>query len=144
MSRLRAILAVHLMLLKNEKILLSRRFHTGFADGNYSLVAGHVEKNETILQAMIREAKEEVMIDIDKSELRIVQVMYRKSGDEERIDYFIVCTTWNGDIVNNEPNKCDDLGWFNINQLPFNTVPYIRHAIRMYKESEYFSEFGWD
>ena len=77
--------AVHLFLMKENKILLSRRYNTGFQDGNYSLVAGHMEENETIKQAMIREALEEANIILDSEKLEIIQVMHRKTETEERI-----------------------------------------------------------
>jgi 8-oxo-dGTP pyrophosphatase MutT (NUDIX family) len=54
MSRFKCPLAVHLFLIKDEKVLLLRRFNTGYEDGNYSVIAGHLEGNENYLQAMIR------------------------------------------------------------------------------------------
>ena len=51
--------AVYLVLFKDGKTLLSRRYKTGWRDGNYSLVAGHVDGKEPATEALIREVKEE-------------------------------------------------------------------------------------
>ena len=42
------------------EILLHQRKNSGFFDGHYSLVAGHMENGETIHAAAIREAQEEI------------------------------------------------------------------------------------
>lgn len=91
---------------------------------------------------MIREAREEAAITIKKEDLEVVQVMHRKSTDNERIDFFLACRAWEGDIKNLEKDKCDDLSWFNIDQLPVNTIPYIKFAIENYKNRVNFSEFN--
>lgn len=143
MERFSMLVAVHLFLIKDDKILLLRRFNTGFADGCYSVVAGHVDGNETVIKAMQREAKEEANITIDDSQLKVVQVMHRKCEKCERIDYFFVCNEWSGEIANNEPNKCDDLSWFSLHDLPHNTVDYVNSAINNYLNGVSFSLFGW-
>ena len=51
--------SVHLLLVRTGRILLLRRYNTGYEDGNYSLVAGHIEGGEELKAAMIREAREE-------------------------------------------------------------------------------------
>lgn len=134
--------AVHLFLVKEDKIVLSRRYNTGYEDGNYSVIAGHVDGNEDLKSAMIREAKEEAGIAIYPNDLNIVGAMHRKSGDE-RVDFFLVASVWQGQLKNMEPNKCDDLSWFEINRLPNNMVPYVKKAIENYMIGMQFDMFGW-
>jgi len=74
--------AVYIILIKGEKVLLSRRFNTGWMDGKYSLISGHIDGNESISKAMIREAKEEIGIKIIKKDLIPITVLHRKSGIE--------------------------------------------------------------
>ncbi len=136
---------VHVFLLQESNILLLRRFNTGYEDGNYSVVSGHVEGGETITQAAIREASEETGVTIQSLNLNVVGIMHRKSNDE-RVDFFLVNMIWSGDLFNHEPNKCDELAWFPINALPTNTIPYIKRALencQKYQERMWFEEFGW-
>ncbi|MDO8617356.1 MAG: NUDIX domain-containing protein [Candidatus Uhrbacteria bacterium] len=142
-ERFKLISAVHLFLIKDQQILLSRRFHTGYEDGNYSVVAGHLDGNETATSAMIREAREEAGIIVRDYQLRMVHVMHKKL-DDERIDFFFEATEWEGEVKNMEPHKCDDLCWFPLNQLPANMVPYVRVGVENYTQKVLFSEFGWD
>ena len=68
--------AVHLLLVEGGRILLLRRFNTGYEDGNYSLLAGHIGGGEELKAAMIREAREEAGIEISASDLSVVGVMH--------------------------------------------------------------------
>jgi 8-oxo-dGTP pyrophosphatase MutT (NUDIX family) len=134
--------AVHLFLIKDRNILLLRRYNTGYEDGNYSVIAGHIDGNEHVYDAMIREAKEEAGITIVMENLEIVQVMHRKSI-EERVDYFFLCDEWKGKPRNMEPHKCDELSWHSLENLPTNIIGYINAAIENYKKGIKFSIFGW-
>jgi 8-oxo-dGTP diphosphatase len=135
--------AVHLFLIQEEKILLSRRFNTGYEDGNYSVVAGHLEGGERVVTAAVRESREEVGITIQPRHIEVVGVMHRLSEDE-RFDFFVVADEWEGQVRNMEPNKCDDLSWFPLEELPDNMVPYVRKAIQNYLSGIWFDSFGWD
>lgn len=136
--------AVYLILLKRNKILLSRRFNTGWMDGYYSLVAGHLDGNEPVSRAMIREAKEEAGIAIKRKDLMPAVVMHRVYSGQEYVDFFFVAKKWIGDPIIMEPNKCDGMNWFSLSKLPKDLLPYIKEAIDGYKRRIPFLESGWN
>ncbi len=127
---------------RGNEILLARRANTGYEDGKYGLVAGHLEAHESITHSGVREAREEAGVSIDPKDLQLKVVMHRRQADE-RMDFFFEPKKWNGEPKNMEPNKCDDMQWFPIDKLPENTIPYIRQAIECYQKGIFYSEFGW-
>lgn len=143
-ERFKLIPSVYALIIKEDKILLSRRFQTGYEDGKYGLVSGHADGRETMKNAMIREAREEAGIEISSENLELVLTMHRWCGDHERIDLFFIIKSWVGEERNIEPEKCDDLSWFPIGKLPENTILYIRKAINCYQNKENYCEFGWN
>lgn len=143
--------AVHLFFIRDSRVLLVRRHNTGWRDGEYSVPAGHVEQGETVTQAAVREALEEVGVPLDACELEVVHVMHRAGDDgaggqrpeDERVDFFLAVRAWREEPVNSEPGKCDDLRWFPADALPPNVIPYVRHALAAWRAGLAFSEFGW-
>jgi mutator protein MutT len=132
---------VHLLFFRDEQVLLLRRFNTGYADGQYSVPAGHLDGGETVMAAAAREAEEETGVRIEPSDMVFSSVMHRQEGDE-RVDFFVQVQQWLGEPTNTEPNKCDELRWVNINELPANTIPYVRQAIQNHLNKNPFDEFG--
>jgi len=141
-ERFKLLSAVHLFLIRDGQVLLLRRFNTGYEDGKYSVIAGHLNGDEEVKAAAIREAREEVGIEISPLDLQVVGVMHRKSNDE-RIDFFLAATSWSGEITNREPDKCDRLAWFAMDALPENVIPYVRRALDNYHRGKWFDSFGW-
>ena len=143
-TRFKLIAAVYLVLVRDGRILLLRRSNTGYEDGNYSMVAGHLEDNETLTQATIREARKEAGIDLRTDDLEIAHVMHRRTpGEDVRIEVFMRTRILQNELRNMEPDKCDDMGWFQMDDLPANVVPYIRQAIDRIGRNELYSEHGW-
>ena len=64
--------------------------------------------------------------------------------DDERVSFFLAASRWSGDIVNREPDKCDELSWYFVRDLPTNMVPYVRRALKNYQESRFFESYGWE
>jgi len=136
--------AVYLLLVRDNHVLLSRRYQTGWQDGKYSMVAGHLDGGETVTAALIREAREEAGIEIDPKDARVVHTMHRKSKSNlEYIDFFVTTTKWSGSPIIMEPDKCDDLRWFDMNSLPTDILLHVRHALLSYTKDVPFSECGW-
>ena len=133
---------VHLLFFRENQILLIRRFNTGFADGQYSVPAGHLDGRETVIDAARREAQEEVAVQIDPQDIQYSSVMHRMEGDE-RVDFFVHVIKWDGEPVNAEPDKCDDIRWVHVDDLPANTIPYIRRALYNHHTGIKFEEYGW-
>jgi len=135
--------AVHVLLLRRDRILLLRRCNTGYEDGKLSVVAGHVEPGESVTQAALRETREEVGLTLSADALRVVGVMHRHS-DDDRVDFFLVCRLDDaGEPCNREPGKCSELVWSDIAELPADTVAYVRAGIDNFRRGVWFQEFGW-
>jgi len=142
-ERFKACVNVYLILEKEDTLLLYLRQNTGYADGQYSLVAGHIDGNEPASFAMAREAKEEIGIDINPKDLKVVHTMHRIT-DRENIDIFFSCSKWSGEIQNIEPHKCGELLFAPKHNLPQNTLEYIKTAINNSNINKSFCEFGWE
>ena len=133
---------VHLLFFRGDQVLLLRRFNTGYADGQYSVPAGHLDGGETVIAAGMREAQEEVGVKIEADDLSFSSVMHR-TEDDERVDFFVHVHQWLGEPFNAEPDKCDDLCWVDVNTLPAKMVPYVRRALENHLNNTRFDEFGW-
>ncbi|AWR95609.1 NUDIX hydrolase [Acidianus brierleyi] len=143
MARYPQILSVHLFLLRDDEILLQLRKNTGYRDGCWSVIAGHVEAKESATNAMMREAKEESGILLDSKDLVLVHVMHRFEN-QERVDFFFKANKWKGEPVIMEPNKAGALEWVRLSELPYNVVPYVKQAIELgLKKGQIYSEYGW-
>ena len=139
-ERFKIIPAVYLVLMKEGKILLLRRYNTGYFDNYYSFPAGHLDGEETLKQAMVREAREEIGIVLSPSDLELIHIMNRKIPGDERVDFFFTTKKWRGEPKIMELEKCDDLSWFELNNLPDNTIPYIRQVIDSLSNNIIYSE----
>ena len=136
-ERYQSKIAVFLVLTRETKdgteILLQRRYNTGFMDGMYDMASsGHVEKGETLSQAVVRESREEIGIELDEHDLELLVLLHPYYDDY--LNVFFKTKKYSGMPQIMESNKCDDLRWFNINDLPDNTIPRIRNVIECIKK----------
>jgi ADP-ribose pyrophosphatase YjhB (NUDIX family) len=109
-------------------------------NGHYSLPAGKVEKNETFLEAAVREAKEEVGVNMAPEDLRLVMTSHRVHKDSAWVDIMFQAMKWKGELYNAEPHVHGELAWFDPVQLPGNIVPPVREAIEAIESGETYLE----
>lgn len=142
-ERYKIITVVYLVLIQDGKVLLGRRFDTGYMDGKYGLPSGHLEEAESLGQALIREVREEIAVILEPQDINVEHVMHIKSPDRDDMAFFFTANHFAGEPKNMEPEKCDDLSWFLIDSLPENTIPAVRQAIDCIRRRQMYSEFGW-
>ena len=146
-ERHKLVAAAYIVFRKSDgKLLLLKRANTGYYDGYYSLPAGHLEGGETAAASAVREAREEVGVSLEPQNLKLVHAMHRKSINplpHERIDFYFEVTDWQGEPVNLEPHKCDELKWVSSKDLPTNMVPEVKQALQMVASGELYSDFGF-
>lgn len=123
--------SVYLIIRNNErKILLQRRQGTKLWCGFLALPAGHIDENETPYEAVIREAKEELDIKININDIIDTFVVARKNKSlMPYYDIYFEISKYEGTIKINEPNKCEEIVWCDINNLPEDMIDFEVTAI---------------
>jgi len=136
--------AAFLLLMQDDRVLLQLRQGTGYADGLYGLVGGHIDGQEPVTAALIREAREEAGVNIDAQDLHFSCVMHRRAGPElEFISFFFTCNNWSGGLRNAEPEYCTELNFFARDQLPQNTIPWVQEIMAKIEAKQFYYEQGW-
>jgi 8-oxo-dGTP diphosphatase len=124
-----------LILLKGTSVLLMERANTGFADGLLGLPSGKVEREESPLRAVIREAYEEVGVVLAEEEVSFLSlVLTEEEGISWEHHFFL---GWIGyqEPENREPDRCKGLAWISIDDLPNGIIPFVRAVLIDLSES---------
>jgi len=136
--------AVCLVLRRGDEVLLLKRSNTGYQDGKYGLISGHLNGNELATHAVAREALEEAGIIIKPEDLRLVHTDHRLDTgvSPERIELFFEASKWQGEPKNAEPEKCSELSWHAIINLPQNTIPLVKNVLSKISAGVRYSEYA--
>lgn len=136
------------MIVRNDKnqVFLLRRSNTGWRDGWWTAPAGHVDTGEGPSAAAVRELKEEVGITITPDQLSEPLIYFYPADDmtHERVSLFFDVKTYKEVPVNNEPDKADRGEWFDIDNLPDQTIPMLRQALDDLNNGVTYSERYYD
>lgn len=134
MDRFQVVPAAYVVLRRDDEVLLQLRRGTGYMDGYWACAAaGHVERGESVVDAAIREAREELGIGVAAADLVGLTGMHRTNGTgapiDERVDWFFECRRFTGEPALQEADKAADLRWFTFDALPDPVVPHERAVL---------------
>lgn len=132
---------MHLILRRDTptgpQVLLSRRAGDVYASGMWHLPSGHLDgPHEDVITALIREAREETGVIIEPGDVRAaVTVHHRAPGGAARVGFFFEVRHWSGTPAVREPEVCDAMGWFGLEDLPTPMVAYCRAGLDAYRHA---------
>jgi 8-oxo-dGTP diphosphatase len=93
------------VLIVDRQVLVEKRRVDDEADpGRVMLPGGHVEKDESLEEALKREMKEELGIIVGKADPVRVRYYTASDGERQRIHYFHI-RDWDGQIESNEAER---------------------------------------
>lgn len=111
------ILATICEIVKDGKILLQRKSIGKFGEGKWNGPGGKLDPEESPMQGVIREVKEETGLLILEPELRGEIDFY--FGEKKKPDwttYIFLVTQFTGEI---NPNEEGELRWFKLEEIPY-------------------------
>ncbi|MEU4007181.1 NUDIX domain-containing protein [Streptomyces pseudogriseolus] len=140
------VIGVHLYLERPDGTVLLGLRHpdSAFAPSTWHVLAGHCEQ-ENAITCLIREAREEAGLHIERQDVELVHVIHHidKAGDRPRMGLFFRARAWSGKPELREPDKCTQWKFWDPAALPDNLVSYTRQAIAKIQNGDLYSETGW-
>ena len=142
-TRAKLPVVAHVFLLREGRVLLARRAGTGFEDGSFGPVGGHLDGGEPATAAAARECVEEIGVELEPDDLTFAGITHYGSPPGEGIDLFFTATRWVG-----EPRPladCNELRWCRPDDLPDPTPRFVRRAVEHHLlAGQRFDELGWE
>lgn len=139
--------AVFILLVRDQQIFTIRRSNTGWMDGWLTLPSGHVEENETYLQAAVRETHEEAGVTLKPENVRFVHICERDEEKNDRVwdDVYFMCTEFEGQPYNAEPEKASEGSWVSYKDPPREQmIPAVYHVVEQVKQGNFYSAYPED
>ena len=109
--------------------------NTGYMDGHWSFsAAGHVERDESVTAAAVREAFEELGVRVREEDLEPLCTIHRRQNERDggqRVDFFFTTSRWEGEPMVKETDRSGGVVWAPLSALPEPLVPVDAIALEM-------------
>ena len=122
----------------NEQILLGHRSinrkDTGgiYEPDTWTLPGGKQEYNETVIEGVIREVKEETNLDI--SDIELLSVNDDIQSDRHYVTITFIANKCSGELMCMEKDKEDEWRFFDIEKIPENIYSQSQKSLSDYKK----------
>ena len=128
-SRTRLVAAAYVALRRGDEVLLQLRQGTGYRDGHWALLAGHLERDESVLDAAVREAAEEAGVGRRPGRPRAADhaAPFRARRAADRAAGRLLLPDARRGPASptvREPHRTAEMGWFALDALPEPVVPH--------------------
>lgn len=132
------------LVIKDGKVLLLQRSHTGFGDGMYALPGGKIDAGESPPQAIVRELSEEIGIASSLENVELGTIFYFQGQTRECVAFVFKITDWKGEPYNKEPQKHNHCAWFSLSNLPDTLLPRHIQMIHNANAGIYYGDEGFE
>ncbi|MFZ2593239.1 MAG: NUDIX domain-containing protein [Minisyncoccia bacterium] len=124
-------------LVSDGELLLGLRKNTAGA-GQWGLPSGHLEKNETLEQCVLRELTEETGLVGTSATFTCVTTNRDPLRDTHYINFGFTISGYSGVLENKEPEYCSEWQWFPLTALPENLFFGQKPLIKLFCTGQLF------
>jgi len=128
-----------IVIIKDGKTLLTKR-RGAHAEGTYGSVGGHVKFGESPTEAVKREAKEELGIEIGN--LRFATCVNMVKYGKHYVDISFLADIISGEPTIMEPDRIESVGWYDLDNLPQPLFEPVRIVLEQIKSGVAYQEIN--
>ncbi|WUA48009.1 NUDIX domain-containing protein [Streptomyces sp. NBC_01367] len=101
----------------------------------WHLPSGHLDPDEKMVEAVVREAREETGVPIETEDVTAAVTVHHRppTGSRARLGVFLEVHRWSGRPRITEPDRCDGMDWYPLDALPDAMVAYCRAGLDAYR-----------
>ncbi len=137
-QRRRTTLTVRLILENADKILMLAQ--TKLNGDGFTLPGGKIEAIEFAKEALIRESKEEIDIELKRKDLKMAHVVFNKIKGSTEIIFFFTANIWLNTPRIVETDKFRECIWVSAADLPEKTTNVVKNALSRWLDGKTYSE----
>lgn len=127
------------VIIRDGKTFLAKR-RGSFHAGMWGSFGGYVEFGENPTETVVREAKEELGIELKN--IQFASCANFIIGHLHYIDISFVAELKSGDPVIMEPERIEEIGWFSLDNLPTPLFEPVEVVLTSLREGKYYFEIN--